>query len=119
MRLAEYLMRLRPSICAFIVCWALAYSYPVGAQEGRGQSEMDATTVVKSEPDPVLSESENRNNKLLAPAATIKEAPRDSAQVKLAKPFKPAEKVEKEEDPLSFNFLYYIIEKFKMSDIIE
>ena len=119
MRLAVYLMRLRPSICAFIVCWALAYSYPVGAQEGRAQSEMDATTGVKSDPDPVLSESESKNNKLSAPAAA-KEATRDSVQIKPAKVFKPAEKVEKEEqDPLSFNFLYYIIEKFKMSDIIE
>lgn len=36
------------------------------------------------------------------------------------KPQKDAEKAQKqEEDPLSFNFLYYIIEKFKLSDIVE
>lgn len=53
---------------------------------------------------------------------------RDSAQVQL-KTIQPAQKPvnkspekstkEKQEDPLSFNFLYYIIEKFKLSDIIE
>ena len=112
-------MRLRPSICACIMCLSLAYLYPVQAQEGRGQSEIDATISVKSEPDPVLSESESKTSKLPASSAIVKEVQRDSVQVKLTKPFKPAEKVEREEDPLSFNFLYYIIEKFKLSDIIE
>lgn len=32
---------------------------------------------------------------------------------------KPAGKPRNEEDPLSFNFLYYIIQKFKASDIID
>ena len=112
-------MRLRPSICAFIVCLALGYSYPVGAQEGKGQPEIEATPSLRSEPDPpVVTESENRTNKVPV-SSVVKEAQRDSIQTKLVKPFKPAEKVEKEEDPLSFNFLYYIIEKFKLSDIIE
>jgi hypothetical protein len=89
----------------------------VDAQEGKAQPEIEATSL-RSDPDPVLSESENRTNKPTSSA--VKEAHRDSVQVKLAKPFKPIEKGEKEEeDPLSFNFLYYIIEKFKMSDIIE
>jgi hypothetical protein len=50
---------------------------------------------------------------------------RDSVQIqpKTVKPttVKPVEKSQKEkpEDPLSFNFLYYIIEKFKLSDMIE
>jgi hypothetical protein len=50
---------------------------------------------------------------------------RDStSQPKLTKPVSvPAKVIEKnqktEEDPLSFNFLYYIIEKFKMSDMIQ
>jgi hypothetical protein len=62
-----------------------------------------------TEPEPVL-----------APA----KPQRDSVQVILkpaAKPPKGGEKgaKDKQEDPLSFNFLYYIIEKFKLSDIIE
>lgn len=111
-------MRLRPSICALIVGSALAYSVPVGAQEGKSQPDVDATMAPRSEPDPVLSESENRANKL-APTAVAKETVRDSVQIKPVKAFKPEKVTKEEEDPLSFNFLYYIIEKFKMSDIIE
>jgi hypothetical protein len=91
------------------------------AQEGR----MDADPVLKetprtAEPDPVLSsESESRSSKTVQPAITVKESPRDSVQVKVTKPSKATEKEEKEEDPLSFNFMYYIIGKFKLSDIIE
>ena len=111
-------MRLRPSICAFVVmCWALTYSYVVDAQEGKSTPEIDVPSGIKSDPDPVLGDPESKTSKFTAPA--VKEAPRDSIQIKPVKPFKPAEKAEKEEDPLSFNFLYYIIEKFKMSDIIE
>jgi hypothetical protein len=75
-----------------------------------------------NEPDPLLSsESESRNpNKVPPPVVSPKEAVRDSVQVKITKPAsKSSEKEQKEEDPLSFNFLYYIIEKFKLSDIIE
>lgn len=61
--------------------------------------------------------------------STSQEAPtiRDS-ELKSAKPVvkavekspKEEEKLQKkEDDPLSFNFLYYIIEKFKLSDIVE
>jgi hypothetical protein len=97
------------------------------AQEG-AQHEMDAATVKetpKTDPDPSFStESEIKNNKLTTPVTAMpaggsKEALRDTAQVKIMKPIKPAEKAQKEEDPLSFNFLYYIIEKFKLSDVIK
>ncbi len=98
------------------------------AQEGM-QHDMDGTTAKetpKTDPDPTFgTESENRNNKLIAPVAampagTSKETLRDTAQIKIIKPLKAAEKTQqKEEDPLSFNFLYYIIEKFKLSDVIK
>jgi hypothetical protein len=46
---------------------------------------------------------------------TVKPAPKA-----IEKAHKEEEKGQKEEeDPLSFNFLYYIIEKFKLSDIVE
>lgn len=32
---------------------------------------------------------------------------------------KPSSSEKPEEDPLSFNFLYFIIQKFKVSDIVE
>lgn len=71
---------------------------------------------------------ETRTNK--NSASTVGQEPaaiRDS-EIKVIKPVvksvekapKEEEKAQKEEDdPLSFNFLYYIIEKFKLSDIVE
>jgi len=109
-------MRLKPSICAFIACWAMVCSYPVIAQEGKPQPEIEAIGGIRMDPDPILPETEIRSNKL---PVTTKETLRDSSQLKVLKPVKSADKANKEEDPLSFNFLYYIIEKFKMSDIIE
>lgn len=119
-------MKLRPYYYSFLVlCCALMCSMSVSAQEGRGQ---DVEPAVKETPhnesDPLLSsESESRNlNKVAPPVVSTKEVVRDSVQVqaKITKPTsKTAEKDQKGEDPLSFNFLYYIIEKFKLSDIIE
>jgi hypothetical protein len=96
-------------------------SVAVSAQEGRGQDvEPMAKEAPHNEPDPILSsESESRNLKVTPPVVSVREAARDSVQVKITKPTSKAEKDQKEEDPLSFNFLYYIIEKFKLSDIIE
>lgn len=112
-------MRLKPSICAFlVVCWTLVCSYSLNAQEAQPEIE-SAKEVLRNEPDPVLSESDTRTvNKPSIITGATKEVQRDSVHFKVPKPLK-AEKAEKEEDPLSFNFLYYIIEKFKLSDIIE
>lgn len=115
-------MKLKPYIFAvLLMCWAFTCSTIASAQEGRMQdTEPGLKETPRNEPDPVLSsESESRNSKNVLPATTIKESPRDSVQVKITKPTKATEKEEKEEDPLSFNFLYYIIGKFKLSDIIE
>ena len=115
-------MKLKPSIFAcMLMCLALTSSFLVSAQEGKMQ---DTDPVVKetprNEPDPLLnSESESRSTKNTLPATTARETVRDSVQVKITKPSKPIEKEEKEQDPLSFNFLYYIIGKFKLNDIIE
>lgn len=70
---------------------------------------------------------DNRVNKnSTAPASQEPVATRDTELKNIKpvvktveKPLKDEEKVQKEEDPLSFNFLYYIIEKFKGSDIVE
>jgi hypothetical protein len=55
--------------------------------------------------EPILRDSELKHAKTLPKA--------------VEKSVKEEEKAQKEEDPLSFNFFYYIIEKFKLSDIIE
>ena len=112
-------MRLKPLNSSFLLipCFALLSAISVIAQEDRS-SEIE--TIVRethrNDVDPGGGESESK--KTTSP--TVKEATRDTiSQVRPLKPVKPMEKVPKEEDPLSFNFLYYIIEKFKLSDIIE
>ena len=118
-------MRLRPFNSAFlvVVCCALVSSIPVNAQEEKTQAEIEAAAKenLRNEPDPLFSsESDSRTiNKPIAAPVLTKETQRDSVQVKATKPPKSSEKAQKEEDPLSFNFLYYIIERFKLSDIIE
>jgi len=118
-------MRLKPANSAFLlaVCWALLSSIPVNAQEEKSQAEIEAAAKesLRNEPDHILStEPESRTvNKPSPVPASTKEAQRDSVHLKTIKPLKSSEQVQKEEDPLSFNFLYYIIEKFKLSDIIE
>lgn len=78
---------------------------------------------------------EIRNNKnSIAPSLPEPGAARETeiktreTEVKISKPVtKMSEKSQKEDekaqkredDPLSFNFLYYIIEKFKLSDIVD
>ena len=60
---------------------------------------------------------------LLDPESKAFRPVRDSLAVrtqrKASESAKPAGKPKNEEDPLSFNFLYYIIQKFKASDIID
>lgn len=122
-------MRLKPAKCAIllVLCWTLLGSIPLTAQEEKsdgGEAEAIAKEVQKeaqrSDPDPVLNSESELKNKPSTPVSAAKEIHRDTTlQTKPIKPVKTVEKTQKEEDPLSFNFLYYIIEKFKLSDIIE
>jgi hypothetical protein len=76
------------------------------------------------EPEVIVKETKIDHTSLDSEPVTTTRSQRDSVQVILKpapKPTKTGEKAnkEKQEDPLSFNFLYYIIEKFKLSDIKE
>lgn len=111
-------MRLKPLNSGLLlgVFCTLVSAIQVNAQEGR--PEMD---ILRSDPDPVsISDSETKVINKSTHVISTKEAQRDSVQVKPSRAVKSNEKTqEKEEDPLSFNFLYYIIEKFKLSDVID
>lgn len=51
---------------------------------------------------------------------STREAARDTVAVRPAAPRKPESKNENpQDDILSFNFLYYIIQRFKLSDIVD
>lgn len=118
-------MILKPSNRAFVFLLVGACCFgKVNAQEGRLDSEAASTReAAKTDGDggSTTFESEFKSSpKPITPVTTTKETSPDSVQVKTSvKPVKATEKTQKEEDPLSFNFLYYIIEKFKLSDMIE
>ena len=121
-------MRLKPSICAlFVVFWALTSAFAASAQEIQDgkitDEEMSGGMRIEPDPDP---ERNSKSTLSITGGGTSREVSRDSSQSvqpiqpKQVKPFKGIEKPgQEEEDPLSFNFLYYIIEKFKLSDIVE
>lgn len=111
-----------PNILAFIItAFCLCFSLSANAQE-EGSSlnefqdlnqnpelnlEEDKTLIFESESKPLRHEVE-----VASPSKpSVKTKP---SEVEVAKPGNS-----KEEDALSFNFLYYIIQKFKYSDLMD
>jgi hypothetical protein len=127
-------MKLKSSHTALLqaVLFALLLPLSAFAQEEKVGFEADIPTKEAFKQDQEtpsgIDNPETRVTKnSTAPVTQESTAIRDS-EVKNSKPVprttektqKEDEKVRKEEDdPLSFNFLYYIIEKFKFSDIVE
>lgn len=64
----------------------------------------------------VLFEQENKAPRVII-LSTVKDTANVKSTLKPKVPTKPESK--NEEDALSFNFLYYIIQKYKISDIID
>lgn len=114
------------------VFFALLAPLSAFAQEDR--ASYDSENPIKETPKhdqdtPSGGENPDPRSVKNMPATTLQEpVPLRDAEIKSTKPapkaveklHKDEEKVQKEEeDPLSFNFLYYIIEKFKFQDIVE
>lgn len=118
------------------VLFTLLLPFNALAQEDKVSFDAEITTKESIKQDPETSSGtptgtdnpETRTNKSSTAPTTQEPVIIRESELKNAKPaVKPVEKVQKEEDkvqkeeddPLSFNFLYYIIEKFKLSDIVE
>ncbi len=108
-------------VVAFLALLQLA-AVEVKAQDGLPNPEQNGYLYQDVNPydeKPLLMEGELRNsNKIVRDSTALK-----SGSVKTASKSGAAE-VKKSgtksgEDPLNFNFLYYIIQKFKTSDLIE
>jgi hypothetical protein len=126
----HYLMKLKS--CHTVLLTAVFFTLvPFSALAQEDKFSFDAEILTN---DPVKQDQENpsgtdpetrvsKNSTAVQESAGIREPDLKNAKpaVKtVEKSQKDEEKVEKEEDdPLSFNFLYYIIEKFKISDIVE
>lgn len=116
-------MKLKPANRLFpILVMGIFMSVPaIGQdQEERTPMEIDASLKDIRDPEPGESESKTESKVVSKPISTISVLRDSVSQTKFVKPAsKSTDKSQKSEDPLSFNFLYYIIEKFKMSDMIE
>lgn len=129
-------MKLKTCHSAFFAVVFLTLLLPLGAiaQDDRltGDSEFPNKETLKQDPEtpsgPENPEARAGKNSttpvpLESPVIIRETDPKTvKAAAKLAeKVSRDEEKVQKdeEEDPLSFNFLYYIIEKFKFNDIVE
>lgn len=124
-------MKLKTCHTAFLatVLFALLIPFASFSQESRGGFDENPSKdpAKQDQESPSGSESlENRSNsKNIIPVTTTENVVLRDAEIKkpapkaVEKAQKESEKAQKEEDPLSFNFLYYIIEKFKFSDIVE
>lgn len=116
-----------------VVFSTLLISFSAQAQEGKPILDPDNGSKESSrqqDNDPLMGENpDSRSNRTLsAPLPAETPVVLRDAEAKTIKPVvKPAEKGQKDEEkaqkkegnPLSFNFLYYIIEKFKLSDFVE
>ncbi len=114
------------------VLFVLLIPFGVHAQDERmayytESSSKDPLKQDQEAPSGIENPETRLNKNSAVPVVQEAVVSRDS-EIKTAKPTaktvektqKEDEKVQKqEEDPLSFNFLYYIIEKFKQSDIVE
>ena len=99
-------------LASFIAVFLLAIS-------AQAQDELPAV----DPQDPSHREYNLEDDKALIYDHSVHMPARDSAQVvrvlPMTKPAKPDAQKKDEDDALSFNFIYYIIQKFKMSDLID
>ena len=125
-------MKLKTCHTALLTAVLFALLMPLGAFAQESRTGFDESSVKdpakQDQESPSGSENlENRLNiKNTGPSTGTEAVFVRDAEIKkpapktIEKAQKDAEKAQKpEEDPLSFNFLYYIIEKFKFSDIVE
>jgi hypothetical protein len=107
------------ALVTFILTVAAVSS--AAAQDGAPVNEIPELGPLYQDPNskedkPLLYEPEGKSSQKEQPVNTPTATPL-KAKAKTAEPAKAPSKTE--EDALSFNFLYYIIQKFKISDIVD
>ncbi len=98
--------------CTFLI--AMGWSANVRAQEDLGPLRTERTEHMEAQ------DADSKPTLTRTSITPSRETARDSMSVKPASPRKPDTKNENaQDDILSFNFLYYIIQRFKLSDIVD
>jgi len=107
---------------AFVILLFLLAGMAIDARAQDGVPGPDLNSINAQEPNaydekPLLYESEGRTSRQSVVDSTQSKAP---SVVPVKKGTTAAEmRKPKDEDPLNFNFLFYIITKFKSSDLME
>ncbi len=115
-------VKLKFSLALFLATCLLGYK---ATAQDEGQSNPEFQELNQQHPELNLNEDktllmdadlkapkiQSNNHEVAVPANSPKNKPDTSA--------KPSSNEKTEEDPLSFNFLYFIIQKFKISDIVD
>ena len=114
-------MRVKILAPAFLLLLLLTWSLDTRAQDEVPGPDFNSINTSNDpntiEEKPLLMESESRASKPMQADST---GARPAAIVPARKAATPAEAKKKEEtDPLNFNFLFYIIQTFKSSDLME
>jgi hypothetical protein len=103
------------------IAWLLLMGLVVlTALPARAQDEFSRETP-RETADEILPESDSKSNTKIQTSATPRDTSRDSVFQKSSPAFlkKAENKPQPEEDILSYNFLYYLIQRFKSSDIVD
>lgn len=116
-------MKLKISVVLFLVTW-LAEFKANAQDEGQPQPQQELQEFNQQHPE--LNLNDDKTLLMDADAKTSKNQSQsnthDSGNVGKNKSdgsTKPSPNDKTEEDPLSFNFIYFIIQKFKISDIVD
>ena len=114
-------MRVKYLASIIVLLVLLTWSVDSRAQDGMPGSDLNG--LVGPDPNsydekPLLLESEGRNTKSILDSTGVSRTPLSTpVSKKSATPGEGAKKKE-ESDPLNFNFLFYIIQTFKSSDLM-
>lgn len=97
----------------------LAQEENFSSQELQELKQPQHTELLNLEDDkPLLMEVETKTTRVNAPSSSTKESSTGGSPTQASKT-KTAAKEKGEEDALNFNFLYFIIQRFKISDIVD
>jgi hypothetical protein len=115
-------MRVKYLTPVFLLLCLLCWSEDLRAQDelpGPDFNSINSSTDPNTfEEKPLLIETESRTSKPMQPDTASLRAPVVTPARKSTAPAEGAKKKE-ETDPLNFNFLFYIIQTFKSSDLME
>jgi hypothetical protein len=122
----KFKLSLFPALACVIACTTLrAQEGNFSAQELQElkQQPQNSELLNLEEDKPLLMEADTKVTKTNTPSSSNKENAANGTVPHAAKPKtdsnKTTVKEKGEEDPLNFNFLYFIIQRFKISDIVD